>query len=98
MKTFLPAASYVLLEPLKADDDSKGKILLPGGLGDGGYSRGRVLEVGPGEIGPVGALVPLQVSKGDLVLFAPQGTSSITVNGKLLVVISDRAILGTFTE
>lgn len=78
-----PLGDNVLIEPEKEEEKTKGGILLPDTAEKGRPEKGKVIAVGPGKTNSSGKLVPLEVKKGDKVLFTKYGPTEIkTVDDK----------------
>ncbi len=78
-----PLADYVLIEPEREKEKTKGGILLPDTAEKGRPEKGKVIAVGPGKTNSQGKVVPLEVKKGDVVLFTKYGPTEIkTVDDK----------------
>ncbi len=78
-----PLADYVLIEPEKEKEKTDSGILLPATAERGRPEKGKVIAVGPGKMNSQGKLIPLQVKKGDTVLFTKYGPTEIkTVDDK----------------
>ncbi len=72
-----PLADNVLIEPEKEEEKTKGGILLPDTAEKGRPEKGKVVAVGPGKTSSQGKVTPLQVKKGDTVLFTKYGPTEI---------------------
>ena len=72
-----PIHNYVLIQPKKADDITKGGIIIPDNAKEK-PQQGEVLAVGPGRVLESGARVEPSVSVGHVVLFNKYG--GVTVN------------------
>ncbi len=81
--------SRVLVDRAAANDKSAGGIYLPGK--DNDQLRGTVVAVGPGRMLDSGAVVPMTVQNGDVVLF-DSGTE-ITVEGKKYVLMFEKDVM-----
>ncbi len=78
-----PLGNNVLIEPEKEEEKTKAGILLPDTAEKGRPEKGKVVAVGPGKTNASGKLIPLEVKKGDKVLFAKYGpTETKTVDDK----------------
>ncbi len=91
-----PLSDHVLLEPLR-EDKKKGGIILPDTVEKEKSEKGKVIAVGPGKwINPPaggGKRVPMEVKKGDVVLFTKYGPSEIKVDGKEYLIAREEDIL-----
>src|SRR3989338_4300801 len=76
-----PLRDNILLEPLK-EERKKGGIILPDTVEKDRPEKGRVLAVGPGKIDKDGKRIPMEVKKGDIVLFTKYGPNEIKVEDK----------------
>lgn len=76
-----PLRDHVLIEPLK-EERKKGGIILPETVEKERPEKGRVLAVGPGKIDKDGKRIPLDVRRGDIVLFTKYGPNEIKVEDK----------------
>lgn len=73
-----PLRDNILIEPLK-EEKKKGGIILPETVEKERPEKGRVVAIGPGKIDKDGKRIPLEVKKGDLVLFTKYGPNEIKV-------------------
>ena len=71
-----PLRDHVLIEPLK-EEKKKGRIILPETVQKERPEKGRVLAVGSGKIDKSGKRIPMEVKKGDVVLFTKYGPNEI---------------------
>ncbi|MEK7536828.1 MAG: co-chaperone GroES [Patescibacteria group bacterium] len=76
-----PLRDNILLEPVK-EEKRKGGIILPETVEKERPEKGRVLAVGPGKFDKNGKRIPLDVKKGDIVLFTKYGPNEIKVEDK----------------
>ncbi len=90
-----PLADRVLIEVQEEETKTKGGILLPD-TAQKKSQKGKVLAVGAGKIADNGQRIPMEVKVGDEVLFAKYSGTDIDENGKHLLLITERDILGVF--
>ncbi|MBI4117150.1 MAG: co-chaperone GroES [Parcubacteria group bacterium] len=76
-----PLRDNILLEPIK-EERKKGGIILPETVEKDRPEKGRVLAVGPGKFDQHGKRIPLEVKKGNVVLFTKYGPNEIKVDDK----------------
>ena len=76
-----PLRDNLLLEPVK-EEKKKGGIILPDTVEKDRPEKGRVLAVGSGKIDKDGKKIPMEVKKGDIVLFTKYGPNEIKVEDK----------------
>ncbi len=78
-----PLGDNVLIEPEREGEKTKAGILLPETAEKGRPEKGKVIAVGPGKTNASGKVIPLEVKKGDKVLFTKYGPTEIkTVDDK----------------
>lgn len=91
MAKITPISDHVLLEPLK-EDKKKSGIILPETVEKDRPERGRVVATGPGKVKD-GKRMPLEVKKGDVVLFTKYGPNEIKIDGKEYLIAKEEDIL-----
>ena len=87
-----PLRDNVLLEPIK-EEKKKGGIILPETVEKERPEKGRVLAVGPGKFDKDGKRIPLDVRKGNVVLFTKYGPNEIKVGDKEYLIAKEEDIL-----
>ena len=87
-----PLRDQVLLEPLK-EERKKGSIILPDTVQKERPEKAKVIAVGPGKIID-GKLVPVNLKKGDVVLFTKYSPNEIKVDDKEYLIAKEEDILG----
>jgi len=75
------------------EEKKKGNIILPDTIEKEKSEKGRVIAVGPGKIDKDGKRIPIQVKKGDVVLFTKYSPNEVKVDGKDYLVIKEEDIL-----
>lgn len=88
-----PLADRVLVRPLEEKEMKKGGIIIP----DSAKERpqeGEVVAVGPGKTSDEGKTVPMNVKKGDKVIFGKYSGTEIKLNGEDLLLMREDDILG----
>jgi chaperonin GroES len=76
-----PLADRVVIKPAPAEEKTKGGIIVP----DTAKEKpvlGEVVAVGPGKRGDDGKIIPMEVKKGDKVLYGKYSGTEVTVDGK----------------
>jgi len=86
-----PLRDQVLLEPLK-EERKKGGIILPDTVQKERPEKAKVIAVGPGKRVD-GKLVPVDLKKGDIVLFTKYGPNEIKVDDKEYLIAREEDIL-----
>lgn len=87
-----PLSDRVLLEPLR-EEKKKGGIILPDTIEKERPEKGLVVSVGPGRLDENGKKIPMNVKKGDKVLFTKYGPNEIKVDEKEYLIAREEDIL-----
>ncbi|MFA5013069.1 MAG: co-chaperone GroES [Candidatus Paceibacterota bacterium] len=88
-----PLSDHIIIEPLKSEEKTKTGILIPQSAEKEKPEQGTVIAVGPGKTSHSGKVIPMEVKKGDKVLFTKYGPNEIKVGGKEYLVASQDDIL-----
>lgn len=88
-----PLSNHVLIEPVKQEEKTKTGILLPETAEKERPEQGRVIAVGPGKRTSQGKIIPMEVKKGDMVLFTKYGPTEIKINNKKYLIAKEDDIL-----
>lgn len=88
-----PLNNKIILEPLGAEEQTKGGIIIPPTAKEEKPEQGKVLAVGPGKLTKGGERVPMDVKVGDTVIFSKYSPSEIKLDGKEYLVVSEEDIL-----
>ena len=75
-----PLKDRVLVKRLEAEEKTKGGIVLPDTAKEK-PKMGEVIEVGPGNLSEEGKRQPLQIKKGDKVLFESYAGTEVKIEG-----------------
>ena len=86
-----PLGDRVIVEVLEEEEVTVSGIVLPDTAKEK-PQRGSVLEVGPGRYED-GKLVPLDVKKGDEIIFSKYGGTEVKVDGDEYLILSARDVL-----
>ena len=87
-----PLSDHVVVESV-VEEKKKGNIILPDTIEKEKSEKGKVVAVGPGKIDKDGKRIPIQVKKGDVVLFTKYSPNEVKVDGKDYLVIKEEDIL-----
>lgn len=84
-----------MIEPLSQEKGSKTKtgIYLPETVDKERPEQGKVIAVGPGKLSDEGKRIPINVKKGNIVLFTKYGPNEIKVDGKEYLIAREEDIL-----
>lgn len=95
MPGFKPLHDKVLIKPDDALTVTKGGILIPD-QGQEKPHRGTVIAIGSGRIAEDGTIRPLDVKKGDKVLYGKYNGSEIEIEGVKHMILTESEIIGLF--
>lgn len=87
-----PLHDRVLVKRIEEDEKTAGGIIIPDSAKEK-PNRGKIVAVGNGSRDESGKVVPLDVKKGDVVLFAKWGGTEIKVDGDELLIIKESDIM-----
>lgn len=90
---FRPLHDRVVVRRAEGDTKSKGGIIIPDSAKEK-PAEGEVIAVGPGARDENGALVPLDVKAGDLILFGKWSGTEVKIDGEDLLVMKEADIMG----
>lgn len=87
-----PLGNRVVVEPTEQEEITAGGIVLPETAKEK-PQKGMVLSVGPGDRDENGKRIPMDVEKGNTVLFAKYAGTEIKVDGKKLLILRESDLL-----
>ena len=90
---FRPLHDRVLVKRVESDAKTKGGIIIPDTAQEKPM-EGKVIAVGAGTRGEDGKLHPLDVKKGDKILFGKWSGTEVKVDGDDLLIMKESDILG----
>jgi len=94
VKELKPLGDRVLIKPKVKEEKSKGGILLPDTVSKEKPQVGEVLATGPGAASKEGKIIPMNVKKGDKVVYAKySGTDIKDDNDEDYLILSEKDIL-----
>ena len=91
--SFRPLHDRVLARRLDADEKTAGGIIIPDSAKEK-PQEGEVVAVGPGALSEKGETVPMNVKKGDRILFGKYSGTEVKVDGEELVILKESDIFG----
>jgi len=94
---FRPLHDRVLVERVEQEEKTKGGIIIPDTAQEKPM-EGKVLAVGAGQKSDDGKVTPLDVKKGDKILFGKWSGSEVKVDGKDLLIMKESDILGVIEK
>lgn len=90
---FRPLHDRVLVRRVESEEKTPGGIIIPDTAQEK-PSQGEVLAVGSGTKAEDGKVTPLDVKKGDRILFGQWSGSEVKVDGEELLIMKESDILG----
>jgi chaperonin GroES len=87
-----PLADRVVVKPIERETVSKGGIVLPDTAKEK-PQEGKVVEVGDGRLSDDGKRLPMDVKKGDIVVYAKYGGTEIKIGDEELIILRESDIL-----
>ena len=90
---FKPLHDRVVVKRLESDEKTSGGIIIPDTAKEK-PSEGEVLAVGPGEATEDGKLKPMNVKKGDKILFGKWSGTEVKLDGDDLLIMKESDIMG----
>ena len=87
-----PLSDRVVIEPLEAEDKTKGGIYLPDTAKEK-PQMGKVVAAGPGKVADSGQLIKPEVKVGDTVLYGKYSGTDITLEDKDYLIVRESDIL-----
>ena len=87
-----PLYDRVLVQRLDTEETTKGGIIIPETAKEK-PQEGKVFAVGKGIIMPDGTTKPLDVKKGDKILFSKYGGTEINIEGEDYLILREEEIL-----
>ena len=91
--SFRPLHDRVVVRRLTAEEKTSGGIIIPDTAQEKPM-EGEVVAVGPGARGEDGTLHPLDVKKGDRVLFGKWSGTEIKLEGEELIIMKESDVMG----
>ncbi len=90
---FRPLHDRVLVRRLEQSEKTKGGIIIPDTAKEKPM-EGEIVSVGTGHVNDNGVVRPLDVKKGDKVIFSKWAGTEITIDGEELMVMKESDIIG----
>jgi len=90
---FRPLHDRVVVRRLDAEEKTKGGIIIPDTAKEK-PQEGEIVAVGPGGRDESGKLIPLDVKKGDRILFGKWSGTEIKIDGEELLIMKESDVMG----
>ena len=90
---FRPLHDRVVVKRLEAEEKTLGGIIIPDTAKEK-PQEGEIVAVGPGARDEKGKLVPIDLKKGDKILFGKWSGSEIKLDGEELLIMKESDVMG----
>lgn len=87
-----PLGDRIVVRPLEESETMKSGLYIPDAAKEKPI-KGEVIAVGPGRFDEKGVRIPLDVAKGQSVIFAKYGGTEIKLDGVNYMILSERDVL-----
>ena len=94
---FRPLHDRVVVKRADAETKSAGGIIIPDTAGEK-PQQGEIIAVGAGARDETGKIVPLDVKKGDKVLFGKWSGTEVKIDGQDLLIMKESDIMGVMDK
>ena len=88
-----PLQDRILVQRIEEKTTTKGGIIIPDTAKEK-PAEGKVIAVGQGKIGDDGKRIPLEIKKGDVVLFGKYAGTEVQIEGDEYLIMREDDILG----
>ena len=88
-----PLQDRILVERVEEEKTTKGGIIIPDTAKEKPI-EGKIVAVGSGRVGDDGKKIPLEVKKGDRVLFGKYGGTEVKIEGVEYLIMREDDVLG----
>ena len=88
-----PLHDRVLVRRIEEEEKTAGGIIIPDTAKEKPM-EGEILAVGPGSRNEQGAITPLDVKKGDRILFGKWSGTEVTMDGEELIIMKESDVMG----
>jgi len=94
---FRPLHDRVVVKRTDSETKTAGGIIIPDTAAEK-PQQGEVIAVGPGARDETGKLVPLDVKKGDRVLFGKWSGTEVKIDGQDLLIMKESDVMGVLDK
>jgi len=88
-----PLQDRILVQRVEEEQTTKGGIIIPDTAKEKPI-EGKIVAVGSGRVGDDGKKIPLEVKKGDRVLFGKYGGTEVKIEGVEYLIMREDDVLG----
>ena len=94
---FAPIHDRVLVRRIESDEKTAGGLIIPDTAKEK-PQEGEIVAVGKGATGEDGKTVPMDVKKGDRVLFGKWSGTEVTIDGEDVLIMKESDIMGVLEK
>ena len=94
---FRPLHDRVVVKRISAEEKSSGGIIIPDTAQEK-PSQGEIIAIGPGGRDEAGKLIPIDLKKGDRVLFGKWSGTEVKIDGEDLLIMKESDIMGVLED
>ena len=94
---FRPLHDRVVVKRVEQETKSAGGIIIPDTVAEK-PQQGEIIAVGPGGRDEAGKITPLDVKKGDKVLFGKWSGTEVKIDGQELLIMKESDIMGVLDK
>jgi len=88
-----PLQDRILVQQVEEETTTKGGIIIPDTAKEK-PAEGKVVGVGNGKVGDDGKRVPLEIKKGDRILFGKYSGTEVKIEGEEYLIMREDDVLG----
>ncbi len=92
-----PLQDRILVKRLEGEEKTKGGIIIPDSAKEK-PAEGLVKGVGKGKLSESGKILPLDVKKGDHILFSKYGGTDVKIDGEEYLIMREDDVLGVIEK
>ena len=92
-----PLADRVMVKPIEMAEVKKGGIIIPDTAKEK-PQEAEVIEVGPGRLTEDGKKIPMEVKKGDRILYGKYTGTEVTIDGNEYLIMRESDILAIISK
>ena len=92
-----PLQDRILVKRIEEEEQTEGGIIIPDTAKEKPI-EGKVIAVGKGKVSEDGKIVPLEVKKGDRILFGKYAGTEVKIEGKEHLIMREEDVLGVIVK
>ena len=90
-----PLADRLVVKLIEQEEEKRGGIIIPDTAKEK-PEKGEVITVGPGKLMENGTRAPMEVKKGDKVIFQKYGGHEVKIDGKEYMILREEDVMAVF--